>query len=124
MSNKIISSVVILCIISIALSSFNTYIILNEIRIQRERLDQLQKLLGETSNRISTIESAFLAMEKKLSITNQSLTNSISELKDVLKKLESNVSIFASEISNIKRKLKIYLIKRQLKSMRKFTSPL
>ncbi|RJS84020.1 PDZ domain-containing protein, partial [Candidatus Bathyarchaeota archaeon] len=105
MSNKVIRSVVILCIISIALSSFNTYIILNESRIQQERLDQFQKLLDETSNRISTIESAFLAMEKKLSITNQSLTNSISDLKDVLRKLESNVSMFASEISNIKGKV-------------------
>ena len=105
MSNKVISSVVILCIISIALSSFNTYIIINESRLQRERLDRLQKLLDETSNRVSTIESAFLAMEKKLSITNQSLTNSISELKDALRKLQSNVSMFASEISNIKGKV-------------------
>jgi S1-C subfamily serine protease len=102
MSNRTSNIVVAICIISIIFSGLNTYLVLNESRLQQERLDQFQNTLDEVKNRILSVESTLSTLEDKLNVLNQSSILDISDLRAVVRRLDSNVSKLASDISSIK----------------------
>lgn len=78
-----ITAVVVMCIVAIVFSGFNTYLILNNTRIQQKQVNRLQ-------NDVDNAESRIRAVEIELSSLNDTLnTFNVTELKTVVETLKS-----------------------------------
>lgn len=78
MSSKFSAAVAVLCIIAIILSGFNSYLILDRIRVQEEQLSRLRDAIEEAESRIGAVESALSnlsSLEAIAGILNQTPVN-------------------------------------------------
>jgi len=78
MSSKFPAAVAVLCIIAIILSGFNSYLILDRIRVQEEQLSRLRDAIEEAESRIGAVESALSnlsGLEAVAGILNQTPVN-------------------------------------------------
>ncbi len=78
MSSKSLASVAVLCIIAIILSGFNSFLILDRIRVQEEELSELRDAIEEAESSIGAVESALSnlsSLEAIAGILNQTPVN-------------------------------------------------
>ena len=72
MSSKTLKVVAAICGISIVFSSYNTYLILDSIRIQQEQYSELQNAIDEVRNRLGEVELNLLGLANEINVLNQS----------------------------------------------------
>jgi len=72
MSSKTLKVVAAICVISIVFSSYNTYLILDSIRIQQEQYSELQNAIDEVRNRLGEVELNLLGLANEINVLNQS----------------------------------------------------
>ncbi|MDH5689138.1 MAG: S1C family serine protease [Candidatus Bathyarchaeota archaeon] len=78
MASRSLAAVVVLCTIAIALSGFNSFLILDRIRVQEEQLSELRDAIEEAESRIGAVESALSnlsSLEAIAGILNQTPVN-------------------------------------------------
>ncbi|MFB0504042.1 MAG: S1C family serine protease [Candidatus Bathyarchaeia archaeon] len=78
MSTRSLAAVAVLCAIAIALSGFNSFLILDRVRLQEEQLSELRDALEEAESRIGAVESALSnlsSLETIAGILNQTPAN-------------------------------------------------
>jgi len=98
-SDKKITAVAIMCIIAIAFSGFNIYLILNSTRVQQENLNRLQESIDEAGSRISEVEIELSSLNDTLNTLN------VTELETVVETLYSNLSELTSELENLEERM-------------------
>lgn len=101
MSNKTLTVAAVICVIAIAFSGLNSYLILNNFRIQQERLSELKNAVDETNNRIGAVESALSSLNSKINALNQSMFANITELRTGVRTLNSSFTNLAFNVSNL-----------------------
>ncbi|MDH5439832.1 MAG: S1C family serine protease [Candidatus Bathyarchaeota archaeon] len=78
MASRSLAAVAVLCTIAIALSGFNSFLILDRIRVQEEQLSELRDAIEEAESRIGAVESALSnlsSLEAIAGILNQTPVN-------------------------------------------------
>jgi len=101
MSNKTLTAVALICVIAIVFSGFNSYLILNNFRIQQEQLTELKNSVDETNNRIGIVESALSSLNNRINALNQSISANVTDLKTAIRTLNSSFTNLASNVSNL-----------------------
>jgi S1-C subfamily serine protease len=101
MSNKTLTAIALICVIAIAFSGLNSYLIINNFRIQQEQLTELKNSVDETNNRIGTVESALSSLNNRINALNQSISGNVTDLKTAIRTLNSSFTNLAFNVSNL-----------------------
>ena len=78
MASRSLAAVAVLCIAAVVLSGFNSYLILDRVRVQEEQLSELRDAIEEAESRVGAVESALsnlLSLEAIAGILNQTPVN-------------------------------------------------
>lgn len=103
MSNKTLTAIAVICVITIVFSGFNSYLILNNFRVQQEQLSELKNAVDKTKNSIGAVESVLSSLNNQINILNQSMFTNITEFKTAVRTLDSNLKDLAFNVSNLER---------------------
>ncbi len=90
-----------MCVIAIALSGLNSYLILGNIRPQLEQPGELREAIDEARERMAAVESTLSSISDQIRALNQSILANVTGLGTMVRRLNSTVHDLSSAISEL-----------------------